>query len=108
MKPQRLRKITMKPWPVKPSACRTEVSVNSPDLYNLNGQTQHHKKPLQKASESKCKQNKNPATLEIAGQNKVKYEIGYETGYETGMKPSGPPRPPRLGHVLSPVVAIIV
>ena len=92
MKPQRLKKNTMKPWPVKPSACRTEVSVNSPDLYNLNGQTQHHKKPLQKASEGTSKQNKNPATPEIAGQNRVKYEIGYETGYETGMKPFGHPR----------------
>ena len=102
MKPQRLKKNTMKPWPVKPSACRTEVSVNSPDLYNLNGQTQHHKKPLQKASESKCKHNKNPATPEIAGQNKVKYEIRYETGYETGMKPFG-----RRGWKIPPIVVVV-
>ena len=35
MKPQRLGKNTMKQWPVKPSACKTEVSVNSPGSYIL-------------------------------------------------------------------------
>ena len=63
---------------------------------------------MQKASESKCKQNKNPATPEIAGQNKVKYEIRYETGYETGMKPFGHLRLENSAKVWAHVHAIVV
>ena len=58
-----------------------------------------------KASEGTSKQNKNPATPEIAGQNRVKYEIGYETGYETGMKPFGYPRLENSAKVWAHVLA---
>ena len=44
----------------------------------------------------------------VIGRKGVKYASGYETGYETGMKPFEPPRPPRLGHMLSPVGAIVL